>query len=168
MFAGQLFLEWLTFLLWISFILTNVGSSVFSPFIYLFSLQLVVLPRSSAALSPADCAVRCSQVPLAAEVSTHAYQAHNQDFTETRKTWAVFLTPFCRMSCFPHSRPFLRVHRIKWAQKPRSVNAIYMLLWWEWFGFIFQCAPSTESQSILFSVQADVNLHFWFLFFFFN
>lgn len=56
---------------------------------------------------------------------------------------------------------FMNVHWVE--KKPRSVYAIYMLLWWEWFGFIFQSASSTDSQSVRFSVQAAFNLHFGFI-----
>lgn len=69
-FAGQLFLEWLTFLLRISFILTDFGSSVSPPF-YLFLSP----PAGDASEKPgcsqfADSAVGCSQKPLVADVST--------------------------------------------------------------------------------------------------
>lgn len=66
-FAGQLFLEWLTFLLWISFILAKLLCFLL---IYLFMLQLVVPLRGPAAFSLADCAIRCPQGALGAEVAT--------------------------------------------------------------------------------------------------
>ena len=78
-----------------------------------------------------------------------------------RKIWAMFRIPFCPMTCFPLSWTFSSAHRVEWALKPGSLNAIYTLLWWEWFGFIFHCASSTESWSVLFLVQTDFNLHLW-------
>lgn len=77
------------------------------------------------------------QLPLVAEVPAPTEQAHHQGSTETRTIWAMFLILCCPVSCFPHSRPFMSSHWVEWAQKPRSVNATYGLLWWEWFGFIF-------------------------------
>lgn len=52
-FAGQLFLEWLTFLLWISFILTNVSSSVF------FLIYLFIFPPTGGASEKPICSQPC-------------------------------------------------------------------------------------------------------------
>lgn len=99
-----------------------------------------MLLRSPAALSLADCTVRCSQGPSMAEVPTkHLMHTSltvkfNVDTIEMRKNWAVDLISFCWIQCFPHSRPFMNIHWIESERRPRSVNAIYMLLWGERFG----------------------------------
>lgn len=116
-----------------------------------------MLPRSPSALSPADLAVRCSQVPWAAEVPL----THSETRIKTPLRWEKSgpCSVFHSVPC--HVFLSARLSRVLTELSGHRSQILWMLfitlLWWEWFGFIFQCASSTEIQSVLL-VQTDFDL----------